>query len=210
MTPGQSVSHTLAFAPTGGENNVAASQRGRRLFRQLWFASALLCGLAIAFAVLGVRINVTASIPLGLYIQSSEKPTRGLIAEFCPEGMSKTQSERYRGFGFGCHDQSIPLLKPIVAVAGDRVHFSPQGIAVNGKLIPNTAPRWADGKGRPLRPWPAGDYTVEPDKIVVASAYHPGSYDSRYLGPIPVADVKLNLRPFLVVPLEYKAPEPKR
>ena len=48
------------------------------------------------------------------------------------------------------------------------------------------------------------------DKIVVASAYHPGSYDSRYLGPIPVADVKLNLRPFLVVPLEYKAPEPKR
>lgn len=101
-------------------------------------------------------------------------------------------------------------MKPIVAVSGDRVHFSPQGIAVNGKLIPNTAPRWADGKGRPLRPWPAGDYTVEPDKIVVASAYHPGSYDSRYLGPIPVADVKLNLRPFLVVPLEYKAPEPKR
>mgnify|MGYP003381547111 FL=1 len=204
MTPGQSVSQTLAFAPTG-----AASQRGRRVFRQLWFASALLCGLAI-FTVLGVRINVTASIPLGLYIQSSEKPARGLIAEFCPEGMSKSQSERYRGFGFGCHDHGIPLLKPIVAVSGDRVQFSPQGIAVNGKLIPNTAPRRADGQGRPLRPWPAGDYTVEPDKIVVASAYHPGSYDSRYLGPIPVADVKLNLRPFLVVPLEYKAPEPKR
>ncbi|MEJ7606129.1 MAG: S26 family signal peptidase [Bryobacteraceae bacterium] len=165
--------------------------------------------MSVGFFAFGLRINVTASIPLGLYIRSAAKPAPGLIAEFCPAGMSESQSERYRGFGLGCQDRSIPLLKPIVAVSGDRVDFSLLGIAVNGKLIPNTAPRKLDGKGRPLRPWPSGQYTVEPDKIVVASAYHPGSYDSRYLGPIPIADVKLNLRPFWILPLEYRSPGPK-
>ena len=177
--------------------------------RRLGMAFAVLATMTAGFLALGVRINVTASIPLGLYIQSTGKPVPGVIAEFCPAGMSESESERYRGFGLGCQDKSIPLLKPIVAVTGDRVEFSGQGIAVNGKLIPNTAPREVDGKGRPLRPWPAGDYTVEPYKIVVASAYHPGSYDSRYLGPIALVDVKLNLRPLLVVPLKYKTPGPK-
>ena len=165
----------------------------------------IVAAMAILFFALGIRINVTASIPLGLYIRSDSKPAPGLIAEFCPVGMSQAESERYRGFGLACPDRNMPLMKPIVAVSGDQVTFAATGISVNGRLIPNTAPRKLDGQGRPIRSWPGGDYTVEPGKVVVASDYHPGSYDSRYFGPIAVADLRLNLRPLWVFDAPKKA-----
>ena len=49
-------------------------------------------------------------------------------------------------------------MKPIVAQAGDTVDLSGQGIAVNGKLLPNTAPLRADTHGRPLVAWTFGRY----------------------------------------------------
>ena len=151
--------------------------------------------LATAFQLAGLRINVTPSIPLGLYITTRNVPRPGEIAEFCPTGMPEEESSRYRGYGLACQDRAIPLLKPIVAGQGDLVEFSPHGIRVNGHLLPNTAPRLVDGKGRAIRAWPMGVYTVDHRHVVVASTYHPGSYDSRYLGPIPVADMTATLRP---------------
>lgn len=165
----------------------------------LGMALGALIALRLVFDLAGLRINVTPSIPLGLYIRTGRAPVPGLVAEFCPSGMSATESERYRGFGVACPDRSIPLLKPIVATFGDRVDFSPAGLSVNGRALANTAPRQIDSKGRYMRPWPAGTYTVETGKIVVASTFHPLSYDSRYLGPIPVGDVRSTLRPLWVL-----------
>jgi conjugative transfer signal peptidase TraF len=154
--------------------------------------------LTLAFHFAGIRMNVTPSIPLGLYIATPASAASGQIAEFCPSGLSAEESARYRGHGVACPDREIPLLKPIVATKGDRVEFSAHGISVNGRLIPNTAPRATDGQGRPIHAWPAGVYTVDAGHVVVASDYHPGSYDSRYLGPIPVTDVRSRLRPLWV------------
>lgn len=171
----------------------------RRALGALGVAFGSLALLVMLFVIAGLRINVTPSIPLGLYIQTGRAPAPGLVAEFCPAGMSTEQSRHYRGFGFGCPDRSIPLLKPIVATSGDQVDFSAAGLSVNGRALPNTAPRQIDSKGRYIRPWPSGAYTVEPGKIVVASTYHPLSYDSRYLGPISVHDVRSTLRPLWVL-----------
>ncbi len=167
---------------------------GRR-FRIIAAVSAALAVPSIAFHLLGVRINVTPSIPLGLYVRTSGAPDVGLIAEFCPTGMSAHESARYRGFGLGCSDWAIPLLKPVVAKEGDEVEFGPGGIAVNGLALPNTAPRDYDGSGRPLRGWTADRARVEAGYVVVASTYHPGSYDSRYFGPIPSSRLRSCLRP---------------
>lgn len=167
----------------------------RAPLRALGYAFAGLFGLAVMFIAAGLRVNVTPSIPLGLYIRTGLPPAPGLVAEFCPSGMSSTESSRYRGFGIACPDRSIPLLKPIVATTGDRVEFSSQGLSVNGKRLPNTAPREFDSKGRPVRAWPPGSYTVESGTIIVASTYHRQSYDSRYLGPIRVSDLRGTLRP---------------
>lgn len=175
------------------------SPRTERALRSLAAAFGLLGAVAVLFYLCGLRINVTPSIPLGLYVRTGAGPALGLIAEFCPSGMSAEESERYRGFGLACPDRNIPLLKPVVAEPGDHVEFSETGMRVNGRRLPNTAPRQIDGKGRLIRAWPAGEYTVEAGKIVVASSYHSGSYDSRYLGPISVADVRSTLRPLWVI-----------
>ncbi|PYV63559.1 MAG: hypothetical protein DMG97_37365 [Acidobacteria bacterium] len=84
---------------------------------------------------------------------------------------------------------------PIVAHAGDTVEVSANGIAVNGTLVHNTAPRAADSRGRPLTPWRFGNYTVPAGFVWVASDYNPLSFDSRYYGPISVSNIRHHLRP---------------
>src|SRR5438477_66265 len=80
-----------------------------------------LCGLA------GIRINASPSLPIGLY-STSTNPGAGLI-EFCPaEPFASLASSRgYRDRGT-CPDGATPLMKPIVAQAGDTVDLSGQGI----------------------------------------------------------------------------------
>jgi conjugative transfer signal peptidase TraF len=149
-----------------------------------------LCGLA------GIRINASPSLPIGIYSTSSNSGD-GLI-EFCPaEPFASLASSRgYRDRGT-CPDGATPLMKPIVAHAGDTVDLSGKGIAVNGRLLPHTAPLRVDTHGRPLVPWPFGRYQVQPDTVWVASSHHPRSYDSRYFGPIPVSSIRNHVRPIL-------------
>jgi conjugative transfer signal peptidase TraF len=88
-------------------------------------------------------------------------------------------------------------MKPVVAIPGDTVNVSERGIAVNGKLLPNTAAKTKDSQGRPMTPWPFGTYRVAPGVIWVASSYNPWSFDSRYFGPIPVRIIRGRLKPLL-------------
>lgn len=149
-----------------------------------------LCGLA------GLRINTTQSLPMGFYITAAE-PQANLV-EFCPaEPFASFAIERgYREQG-NCGDGAEPLLKPVVAQAHDVIDLSERGIAVNGSLLRNTAPLKADTKGRPLTAWKFGSYVVAPGTVWVASSYSPRSFDSRYLGPIPVSAIRDHVRPLL-------------
>lgn len=162
--------------------------------------SVVAVGVAIATfqlcGIVGVRINASPSLPLGLYLTSS-RPEANLV-EFCPAEpfASLAITRGYRDAGV-CRDGATPLMKPIVARAGDVVDVSGQGITVNGRLLPNTAPRNADSQGRPLIPWPFGRYVVAPDTVWVASSHHPRSFDSRYFGPIPVNSIRDHVRPLL-------------
>lgn len=151
-----------------------------------------LCGLA------GLRINGSPSLPLGLYMTSSQP--NSYLVEFCPVEpfASLALSRGYRDQGV-CSDGGAPLLKPVVARAGDLVQVSGAGIAVNGHLLPNTAPLRADTKGRPLMPWPPGRYTVEPGFVWVASSYSRRSFDSRYLGPVAIRSIRDQVRPLLTI-----------
>ncbi len=149
-----------------------------------------LCGVA------GLRINTTQSLPMGFYITGTA-PQANLI-EFCPaEPFASLAIQRgYRDQG-NCRDGAAPLLKPIVAHAGDIVELSWQGIAVNGSFLRNTAPLIIDTKGRPLTAWKLGRYVVAPGTVWVASSYNPRSFDSRYFGPIRVSAIRDHLRPLL-------------
>lgn len=157
--------------------------------------------LAAFFAgTLGVRLNVSASVPIGLYWISSSPEAR--FAEFCPpEPFGSMSVDRaYRRRSAGCPDHGESLLKPIIARSGDLVEVNPDGIRVNGSLIPNTRPKPHDAMGRPLSSWPVGSYHVASATVWVASSYNPRSFDSRYFGPIRVRDIKNRLRPLWTVP----------
>jgi conjugative transfer signal peptidase TraF len=148
--------------------------------------------------VAGLRINASPSLPIGLYVTSSE-PSANLI-DFCPAEpfASLALSRGYRDPG-SCGDGGAPLLKPVVARAGDLIEVSAAGMTVNGRLLPNTVPLRADTKGRPLRSWPTGRYTVEPGFVWVASSYNPRSFDSRYFGPVAITSIRDHVEPLLTL-----------
>jgi len=168
-------------------------------------AAALLGGIALTAAIggslagiCGFRVNTSYSLPMGVYVRTSD-PSANLI-EFCPEGRFAVESSErgYRTGGF-CPDGAVPLLKPVVAKPGDAVKVSAEGITVNGHLLPETAPLATDRLGRSLEAWPTGRYFVADDTVWVASSYNRGSYDSRYLGPIPMRLIRSRLRPLWIL-----------
>ncbi len=170
--------------------------RVRAIKRLALIATGVAIGTFQLCGILGVRINASPSLPIGLYLTSSRRETN--LVEFCPgEPFASFAIARgYRDAGV-CRDGAGPLMKPIVAGAGDVVEVSGQGIAVNGHLLPNTAPLAVDSHGRSLTPWPFGRYVVAPDSLWVASSHHPRSFDSRYFGPIHVGSIRDHVRPLL-------------
>ena len=160
--------------------------------RILILALAPVFGTFALFDAADLRINTSASLPVGLYIVSSH----GTFVEFCPDDQGLSAQRHYRARGV-CPDGAAPLLKPVIDSPADEVVVSPAGIAVNGKLLPQTAPLDHDTEGRPLTHWPFGHYRAVPGTVWVASSYNPRSYDSRYLGPIPQSAVRGRLRTLL-------------
>lgn len=155
-------------------------------------------GVFLLMGMLGVRINASPSLPLGLYVETSDQS--GLL-EFCPaEPFGSFAAARgYRSKG-NCPDGASPLMKPVIARAGDLVETSSRGIAVNGAFVPNTAPRMLDTLGRAMTPWPFGAFRVAPGTVWVASSYNAKSFDSRYFGPVAVSAIRAHLRPLLIEP----------
>jgi conjugative transfer signal peptidase TraF len=162
-------------------------------FRLSHYVSGGLVLVFAAAAVSGSRLNTSPSLPAGLYVPG------GNLALFCPEEpyASLALRRQYRIAG-SCPDGGEPLLKPVVARAGDAVQMSAVGISVNGKLLENTAPLMRDSAGRPIAPYPAGTYKVQPGTVWVASSYSAKSFDSRYFGAVEESRITSYLQPLLV------------
>lgn len=143
----------------------------------------------IVFEAAHLRINLSESLPVGLYRVSSS----GAFVEFCPDDHGLSARRHYRARGL-CPDGADPLLKPVVARAGDEVVLSAAGMKVNGKLLLNTAPLGRDSQGRALAQWPYGHYRIATGMLWVASTYNSRSYDSRYFGAIRESAVRARLR----------------
>jgi conjugative transfer signal peptidase TraF len=169
----------------------------RRVARGFVVGSGLLVAFFAAVGLAGIRINITPSLPVGLYIATG--PQSALI-EFCPGGELAALAARrgYRTPG-NCPDGASALLKPIVAKYGDVVDFTAKGISVNGRLVRNTAPLAVDTDRRAMQHFPFGRYTVGDEEVWVASSYNPRSFDSRYYGPVAKSAIRGYLCPLLTL-----------
>lgn len=185
---------TRRFNITGPFERVRASNR-RLAVRLAILGLAFISGLFAVGGKTGVRINTTPSLPIGLYIETTAQSN---LIEFCPSEPYASLAARrgYRTQG-SCPDGASPLLKPMVAKAGDVVELSSAGITVNNRFLPNTAPLIKDAAGRPLQHFPYGRYPVTAGLVWVASTYNRRSFDSRYFGPVPVSAIRARLRPLL-------------
>jgi len=170
--------------------------------RKIAFAAWSLTGiLGLTFAVChytGLRVNLTASAPRGVWrvTPTADTIARGELVEACPPEAPIVDLMREHAYiaAGDCGLAGVArLLKRVAAIAGDRVTIrSGQPARVNGITLPNTAasPR--------ISAWPDGEYTVPPGQVWLFSSHSTGSFDSRYFGPVPIANVRGLASPILI------------
>ena len=124
--------------------------------------------------------NASASAQIGLYRVVSGAAGRGdLVLVRAPESVAKLAAKR------GYLPVGVPLIKRIAAVAGDDVCAFNGAIIVNGEI--DARQRKLDRAGRSLPRWNECRELVQGEFFLLTKA--PASFDSRYFGPVPSAQV---------------------
>jgi len=156
--------------------------------------------IAVFASLFDLRINTTASMPIGLYREVPARLERGAWAVFClPDTPARQGRERGYLRQGRCADGSAELVKQVVALRGDRVALSHDGLMVRGHALPDTALRATDRSGRVLEHTPYGERSVDADELWVLGLDPRVSWDSRYFGPVPLDHVRAGALPVLTL-----------
>ena len=153
--------------------------RWRSFWRTLGVGVAATAVLSLAGAVLATRltVNVTTSMPRGLYWLDPGRPIeRGTVVRLpVPANIRPlVEARRYLPLNFR-------LLKRVVALPGDSVCLDDHRYVVDGALRSVVADH--DLLGRQLTPYPF--CSTIPPRTVFLIAHGDSSLDSRYFGPVP-------------------------
>lgn len=166
------------------------------LFLMLEVTVIALCALWIC----GVRVNLTPSMPRGLYQISCEAPAKGDLVGFCLDKdnpFSELAQERsYLGPG-SCPSGLRPLIKILAGLSGDQVEPQLGGIVINGELLAGTERPETDRAGRLIPDSLLKSGFIPSGQALVLSPDHPGSFDGRHFGLIPIESLS-KIRPLLV------------
>ncbi|NQY74400.1 MAG: conjugative transfer signal peptidase TraF [Candidatus Margulisbacteria bacterium] len=160
----------------------------------------LLLGLALGF--LGYRVNLSHSYPIGIWKITSRfdpKTDKGKIVLICISNKEVSNMAQERGYiraGVYGHKPQ-PILKRVMGLSGDNITVSKEGVSINDFLIPNSKLLSIDSGGRNLER--ANSTMLEKGHVWVMSEYHPRSFDSRYFGPLLLADISGVIDPVWVV-----------
>jgi conjugative transfer signal peptidase TraF len=147
----------------------------------------------------GYDINLSASMPIGIYALTNDSVAIGQIVAVClsPE-IARIGRERGYLHAGPCESGDQPVLKYVTAMAGDSIDVQPAGVTINSRVIPNSAVMERDRHGRPLPHVPWGTITLQHEQVWLMSTQQPNSWDSRYYGPVQVANIVVVVRPVLV------------
>jgi conjugative transfer signal peptidase TraF len=165
----------------------------------LWAASAVgvVAAISAGAYVAGIRINTTNSIPRGVYITTSDPVAVGSYVIVCPPDIQVFREAKARGYvgpGF-CPGGYGNLMKRVLAAKNDQVTVSPEGLTVNGSLLPYSKPSKADKAGRPLPAYQSNAYTLGNLEVLLMSDVSLTSFDGRYFGPLNISQVRSVIRP---------------
>jgi len=137
----------------------------------------MLGGLVLAAVVSTrwVRVNVSPSTPLGLYRLAPltlPLPRGTLVLLPVPA--------RVRAW----HGKTMPLVKPVAAIAGDTVCVQESSLWIEGERY---GPVWREAHGTLLPQW-TGCQVIPEGQVFLASKA-PNSLDGRYFGSTPIVDL---------------------
>jgi conjugative transfer signal peptidase TraF len=142
-----------------------------------------------ALGSVGFRVNVTPSEPIGLWrIMPQDRPIRnGDLIFICPPetaGMREARARGYLRHGL-CLGGIAPLIKTVAATSGQVVEID-NDVQIDGRPLPHSQVVGRDGQGREMVPYKGG--VIPPGSVYLHSDF-PGSFDSRYFGPLPIENI---------------------
>lgn len=143
-----------------------------------------------AHGIAGPRLNLSPSIPIGLYVYVPGAVHRGEFVQAClPDALaSYAVAHKILFTGGACANGSEPIVKVLAALPGDVVNVD-RDVRVNGRTWPSSTIRSIDSRGR------AVDLRLARGTFVVAAhsmlllGLHPRSWDGRYFGALPSSAV---------------------
>jgi len=159
--------------------------------RLVWFyrisgVSLFTLGFIVLLGDAGFRVNLTPSEPLGLWriVEPDRQILVGDLIFICPPDTNAMREARARGYlRFGlCASHVAPLIKTVVASSGQAIEIQDQ-VQVDGRTLLHSRVARLDGQGREMGHYDGG--VVPPGTVFVHSQF-PGSFDSRYFGPLPM------------------------
>ncbi len=183
-----SLAQAMQFQRPDGARRALAAIAG------IAFAAAILIASGEAFRVL--ISNTDSAAPAGVYRVVGYDFSRGdLVAACLP--ISVAQEGLALGYLHtgGCAGDAEPVDKIVGALPGDVVDIERGWIAINGKGIAHSATAARDSAGRPLGHVEWGKHRVGTGEVWLFGFNDRRSWDSRYFGPIPIANVRGQLKP---------------
>lgn len=147
----------------------------------------------VALSVVATKIpllfwNMTASVPRGLYfVTHATSFKRGdlVSAWLPPDARALAAQRRYL-------PASVPVIKPVAAIAGDTICARERTVFVDGSQIATRLIN--DHAERPMPMW-TGCKKLSADEVLLLSNFSPNSFDGRYFGTTTRAEIIAVLRP---------------
>lgn len=156
---------------------------GRRLTILLMLAGAALI-VAPAWSKPDIRFiwNASASVPVGLYriVPAGPIDVTDLAVVMPPDALAAFLAER------GYLPRGMPLIKRVLALSGTTV--CRHGRTIIAYDSPYGEARERDTRGRPLPTW-HGCRVIADGEAFFMNWDSPDSFDSRYVGPLPVTAI---------------------
>jgi type IV secretory pathway protease TraF len=169
-------------------------------------AARALIAAAVCLAILGlvrtaqeyVFTNWTPSMAEGFYVVSPARGhylgRRGDVVQACLPARYGLWAQAHNLLGPGQCGGVEPVVKRVVAVRGDFVRIDAGGVRVNVQLLAGTQASPYLGAVTPHVPY--GERRLG-NEVVLISDNRAKGYDSRYVGPVPTANVMGSARRLL-------------